>query len=266
VVDRLGEIRGFLTDMDGTLVIGKAALPGAHDFLREVRRRDAPLLVLSNNSSDRRESFHGRLVAAGLEVALDEVLTSGDACCDHLLAETGHRRIFLLGTPALRSLFVERGLELAEVGEEAPAVVVAFDKTLTYAGLEHACLLLHDGADFFATHPDFTCITPRGLIPDAGAILAAIESVTHRQPIVIGKPEAPMVRAALGRLGTEAHETLLVGDQCDTDVPMGIDNGLYTVLVLSGETSESRAASVRPRPDLVLPGVAALAARLARLG
>lgn len=249
--------------MDGTILLGEEALPGARSLLRAIRRRGAPMLVLSNNSSDRPESFHRRLVAAGLEVAGHEVLTSGDACCDHLRAETPHRRIFLLGTPALRSLFVERGFELAEIGQDAPAVVVGFDKTLTYAGLEHACLLLAAGVDYYATHPDFTCITPRGLIPDAGAITAAIETVTHRRPLVVGKPEAPMVRAALGRLGTKPGETLLVGDQCDTDVPMGKRNGLLTVLVLSGETSPERARTARPQPDLILPDVAALAERLA---
>ncbi len=259
----LQTIRGFLIDMDGTIVIGRRALPGARRLLAEVRSRGAPLLVLSNNSSERRETFHERLVAAGLEVGLEEVLTSGDAACDHLLATTPHRRVFLLGTPALRSLFSARGFELAAVDEEAPAVVVAFDKTLTYAGLRHACRLLFDGADYFATHPDFTCITPEGLIPDAGAILAAIGSVTHREPVIIGKPETPMVQAALARLGTRAEETLLVGDQCDTDVPMGVRHGLLTVLVLSGETSAERARHVEPQPHLILSGVGDLADRLA---
>jgi len=263
-VPGLDHIRGFLCDMDGTLLIGGSALPGAADLLAAIRRRGAPLLVLTNNSSDRRGSFHARLSAAGLDVAPDEVYTSGDATCDHLLAHTAHRRVFLLGTPALQAEFAARGFALARVGEPAPAVVAAFDLTLDYDKLRHACTLLLGGADYYATHPDATCITPGGLIPDVGALIAAIRTTTGRSPFVVGKPEAPMVQAALARLGVDASETLLVGDQLDTDMTMAARAGLYAVLVLTGETSEDRARAFEPAPRLILPGVDRLAALLAQ--
>ena len=258
----LDHIDGFLMDMDGTLLIGGKPLPGAVELLAAVRRRGAPLLVLTNNSSDRRETFHAKLTSAGLEVGLEEVFTSGDATCDHLLTETVHRRVFLLGTPALQDLFRHRGFELAGVGEPADAVVAAFDLTLDYAGLSHACTLLMDGADYFATHPDATCITPQGLIPDVGAIIAAIRTVTGRSPFVVGKPEAPMVAAALGRLDTVAERTLLVGDQLDTDMTMAGRSGLFAVLTLSGETDRTRADAFDPAPDLIIEGVHELASLL----
>ncbi len=258
----LDHIAGFLLDMDGTLLLGGRPLPGAVDLLAAIRRRGAPMLVLTNNSSDRGEAFHATMVAAGLEVELDEVFTSGDATCAHLLNQTRHRRVFLLGTPPLRSLFRDRGFELASVGERADAVVVGFDTTLDYAGLRHACTLLLGGADYFATHPDATCITPDGLIPDVGAILAAIRTVTARSPFVVGKPEAPMVAAALARLGTDPHETLLVGDQLDTDMTMAGRAGLYSVLTLTGETDEAKARAFHPRPDRIVAGVGELAALL----
>lgn len=258
----LDQIDGFLMDMDGTLLIGGKVLPGAAELLAAVRRRGAPLLVLTNNSSDRREAFHGKLTAAGLEVTLDEVFTSGDATCDHLWNASTHRRLFVLGTPALKEQFARRGFAVTAVGEPADAVVAAFDLTLDYAGLRHACTLLLGGADYFATHPDATCITPDGLIPDVGAIVAAIETVTRRRPFVVGKPEAPMVAAALARLGTIAGRTLLVGDQLDTDMTMAARAGLFSVLTLTGETDSARAAAFRPAPDLIVAGVHELAALL----
>ncbi len=258
----LDHIDGFLMDMDGTLLIGGEVLPGAVDLISKVRGRGAPLLILTNNSSDRRETFHAKLVAAGLRVDLEEVFTSGDATCDHLLDQTPHRRVFLLGTPALADLFRERGFELAEVGAPADAVIAAFDLTLDYAGLRHACTLLLNGADYFATHPDATCITPEGLIPDVGAIIAAIGTVTGRAPFIVGKPETPMVAAALSRLGTTADRTLLVGDQLDTDMTMAGRAGLYAVLTLTGETTRERALAFEPAPNLVVDGVHELAAML----
>jgi HAD superfamily hydrolase (TIGR01450 family) len=259
-------IRGFLLDMDGTLLVGGRPLPGATELMEAIRRRGASLLVLTNNSSDRVEAFHDRLLAAGLDISPKEILSSGEATSDHLLHRTPHRRILLLGTPPLEASFEEAGLELAGPGEDAPAVVVAFDKTLTYARLEHACHLLQAGADYFATHPDVTCITPDGLIPDTGAIIAAIETVTGRTPFVIGKPERPMIDAALARLGTSAAETVLVGDQLDTDMVMAHSSGLFSVLTLTGETSAARAQAADPPPDLIINSVADLVPLAASLG
>jgi ribonucleotide monophosphatase NagD (HAD superfamily) len=138
---------------------------------------------------------------------------------------------------------------------------VGFDKTLTYARLERACLLLAGGCPYFATHPDFTCITDRGLIPDTGAILAAIESVVHRRPKVLGKPMPEMVSAGLARLGPDARpeSTAIIGDQLDTDMTMAASAGLVGILVLSGETSIARLeAQDEVRPDLVVASVAEL--------
>ena len=71
-----------------------------------------------------------------------------------------------------------------------------------------------------------------------------------------------MVAAALGRLGTAPHETLLVGDQLDTDMTMAGRAGLYSVLTLTGETDEVEARAFHPRPDRIVAGVGELAALL----
>ena len=129
--------------------------------------------------------------------------------------------------------------------------MIGFDTTLTYAKLEIACRLLLRGKPYFATHPDRTCITQRGLIPDIAAIIAACQAVTGRTPDrILGKPYRGMVEVSLRRLGTTAEDTTIVGDQLDTDMTMAEECGLGAVLVLSGETSraalEAWPASRRP--------------------
>lgn len=137
-------------------------------------------------------------------------------------------------------------------------MVLAFDLTLTYAKLRTACDLIRNGVPFVASHPDFTCPTVEGPIPDCGAMTAMITAATGVEPVVIGKPNRYMVDAALARLGARPEHTAIVGDRLYTDMEMGFRGGLRTVLVLSGEATEADLADARRRPDLVLPSVAHL--------
>lgn len=265
---RFDEVQAVLCDMDGTLYVSDRLIGGADHFVALLRQQGTPLLFLTNNSSARAVKYRDRLRRLGIPAENEEILTSGAASAFFLRDQTPHRRVFLLGTPALREDLEEAGLTVLDAQDpgEPDCVLVGFDKTLTYARLERACLLLAAGCPYFATHPDFTCITDRGLIPDTGAILAAIESVVHRQPKVLGKPMPEMVAAGLARLGPGARpeNTAIIGDQLDTDMTMAARAGLYGVLVLSGETSRARLEAQREvRPDLVVDSVAELLPLLA---
>lgn len=255
------EQKAFLLDMDGTFFVSDRLMPRALDFLAELRRRDYPFVFLTNNSSKRATDYQAKLAGLGVEVERRRILTSGEATIRYIIKETDHRRIFLLGTPALEAEFLEAGLELTD--RDPDCVVLGFDMTLTYEKLTRACLFLAEGKDYIATHPDFTCITAQGLIPDTGAMMAAIETVTQRTPKVIGKPQPEMVAAALDRLGSTAETTAMIGDQLDTDATMAQNAGLYGVLVLSGETSRNRLeAQSAVRPNLVVDDIGVLYERL----
>lgn len=255
--ERLGACRAFLVDLDGTLYLDDELLPGAAELIELLRRRGHPYVFLTNNSSKSPRDYLERLARLGIPAGPDNVLTSGDATIDYLLSETPHRSCYLVGTPALEEDFRRAGLALTD--DDPDCVVVGFDTTLTFAKLETACRLLFAGKPYFATHPDKTCITQRGLIPDIAAIIAACEAVTGRVPTILGKPAPEMVRAALRRLGGAAAETTaIIGDQLDTDMAMGTGSKLCSVLVLTGETDRDKLARVSPerRPALVATGVA----------
>jgi HAD superfamily hydrolase (TIGR01450 family) len=245
--------------MDGTIYVDEQLVPGAERLLGELERRGIARLFVTNNSAARAEDYQARLGRLGIRAARDEIMTSGDATIAHLLARTPHRSAYVVGTPALEDAFVAGGVRLDD--RDPDCVVVGFDRTLTYAKLERACRFLFAGKPYFATHPDKTCITKDGLIPDIAAIIAACEAVTGRRPQILGKPEPEMVAAALGRLGHPAAVTGMVGDQLDTDLTMARRAGLLGVLVLSGETRAAQVDALPPdeRPALVVRDVGALA-------
>jgi HAD superfamily hydrolase (TIGR01450 family) len=247
---------GFLLDMDGTLYVDDRLLSGARALVAFLDEQEIPYLFLTNNSSHSASFYQDRLHRLGIESQRDRILTSGDATIEHLLATTAHRSVYIVGTPELEDDFRAAGFRV-NAGDSS-CVVAGFDTTLTYEKLERACALLFEGKAFYATHPDRTCITERGLIPDVAAIIGACTAVTGRIPTIIGKPNTPMVRAGLARLGTSPGTTAIVGDQLDTDMTMAQMNGLVAVLVMSGETTpESLAAWPKDqRPALCARDVA----------
>ncbi len=260
----LTDIRGFMLDMDGTFYVSDQLMPHAKDLLDELEQRDIPFIFLTNNSSARAEDYRAKLARVGVEVSLDRILTSGQATVRYLQRYTDHKKIFLLGTPALEDEFLSAGFDLTSKSPDC--VVLGFDKTLNYEKLKTACFLLADGAPYVATHPDDTCITTEGLIPDIGSFMAAIERVVHRRPKIIGKPMPEMVEAALERIGTDAEHTAMVGDQLDTDMTMAKNSGLFGVLLMSGETSREQFESQDDiQPDLVFDHIGGLYERIAAL-
>lgn len=260
----LRDIRAFLLDMDGTIYVSDEIISRAREFIRFLEEKGYPFLFLTNNSAARAEDYQKKLSRMGIEVEKERVLTSGEATIRYLLRETPHRKICLLGTPALENEFRDHGLVLDN--EEPHCVVLGFDMTLTFEKLANAGLLLAKGVPYYATHPDFTCITDRGLIPDTGAIIAALDTVVHRKPKIIGKPQPEMVAAALEKLGAAAGETAMVGDQLDTDLTMAAKSNLFGVLVLSGETpAEKLESQSLIKPDMVVSDVGELCDRLREL-
>ena len=245
----LSDIKCFLLDMDGTFYLGDRAIDGSLEFIDKVRATGRDYLFLTNNSSHNAQFYVERLRRMGLDTDRRHILTSGEATCAILNARFPGKRCFVLGNEYLVEEFREAGIP---VDAERPEVVVAgFDTTLDYDKLWRACDLVRAGLPFVATHPDFNCPTETGFMPDIGAILAFIEASTGRRPdMVVGKPNPGIVDAALRRTGLTADKLAMVGDRLYTDIETGLQNGMLSILVMSGETTEAMLAASKTIPDL----------------
>lgn len=253
-------MKAFLLDIDGTTLLGPKALPGAADFIAALRARGIRHLWMTNNTSLSREGWRRRLADAGLEARPEEIYTAGDATIDYLQALDPVPRIHLLGTPELAADFRDGGIVLTD--EDPDAVVLGYDLGLTYEKLRVAALLLQRGLPFYATHPDPTCPTPEGPIPDVGSFLALFEIACGRTATVIGKPSASMVAGALRRLGCEAGDVAVVGDRLGTDIRMGNRAGITSYLVLSGVTGREDLAGADDTPTRVFDALGDVLATL----
>ena len=256
-VVRLAGLQGFLLDMDGTVYQGPEPLYGAADFIAYLRETCRKFLFLTNNPTADRQGYVRKLSGMGIHVEPDTILTSGEATVAYLLSETSWRRVYALGTPSFEAELRQAGID--PQSDQPEAVILSFDKTLTYAKLERACLLLRKGLPYVATNPDKVCPTEYGYIPDCGSMAALLAEATGgRWPRFIGKPSPDFARMALRRLECSADAAAMVGDRLYTDIAMARHSDITGILVLSGETSQADLLSAAEQPDLVFNSVAEL--------
>jgi 4-nitrophenyl phosphatase len=199
-----------------------------------------------------------RLGQLGISITPDHALTSAEAAPRWLKRTMPElKRVYMVGEQALADSLQEQGIELVE--QNADAVVVGLDRTVTYDKLKRATLEIRRGAKFIATNTDRTLPTEEGLTPGAGSLIAALVAATDTEPILIGKPGRPMFDIALELAGTSARETAMLGDRLDTDIDGAAAAGLKTIMVLTGVSTRAEAERNSVKPDCLVEDLHALA-------
>ena len=250
---RLSEKRLFLLDMDGTIYLEDTLFPETKPFLERVRALGGRYLFATNNSSRSVEAYIERLAGMGIPTGQEDFLTSVDVLIRHLRGlERLPRLCYVLGTRSFLQQLRDAGIPVTDRPEPAVDCLLAgFDRELTFQKLEDACILLNRGVTFWATNPDWVCPTHYGSVPDCGSICEMLWRATGRRPLVVGKPAPEMVRLAMERTGVSREETLVIGDRLYTDIACGINAGVDTALVLSGETKEADLAESPWKPTWI---------------
>ena len=255
------EIRSWLMDMDGVLVHEDSAIPGADRFLAALRAREAPFLVLTNNSIYTRRDLTARLRTTGLEVPEEFIWTSALATARFLGEQRPGGSAFVIGEAGLTTALHAEGYTLSERNPDY--VVLGETRTYSFERITQAIRLISGGARFIATNPDNIGPTPDGPLPATGSVAALISRATGVQPYFVGKPNPLMVRSALNALGAHSETAGVIGDRMDTDIRSGLEAGMHTILVLTGSTRAADVDRYPFRPSRIVDSVAELADELA---
>lgn len=245
-----------LMDMDGVLVHDGRPLPGAVEFVDQLRRSGQTFLVLTNNSLYTGRDLASRLAAAGLDVPVECLWTSAMATAQFLNDQRPHGSAYVLGEAGLTSALHEVGYTLSEVDPDY--VVLGENRAYSLDAITRGIQLIRGGARFIATNPDPTSPTLAGPVPATGSVAALIRTATGAEPYFVGKPNPLMMRSALNMVGAHSETTVMIGDRMDTDIVAGIEAGLHTVLVLSGVTHRADIDRFPYRPWTVAESIADL--------
>lgn len=250
----LQKIRLFLLDLDGTFYLGPNLYPWSLDFMQALQEKGIKHLFLTNNSSASREHYAQKISAMGFPTTPDDVFSSTTATIQYLKRHYAGAAVFPLGTPLMEGELQAGGIRL--VDENPDLVLLGFDQTLTYAKLVNACFWIRAGKPYIATHPDINCPTEKGPIPDTGAMIELIAASTERRPdVIIGKPNPPMIEALFEQFPYQPDEIAMVGDRLYTDIQTGINAGIVSILVLSGETDRAMYEAWEQEADFVFENI-----------
>ena len=245
--------KNYLIDMDGVLVHGNQAMPGANEFLERLKERGCNFLVLTNNPMYTPGDLAHRLQSIGLDIQKEQIFTSALATAHFLETQKPDGKAFVVGESGLTEAIHNVGYILTETDPDYMVLGETF--SYNFERITRAVRHVVQGARFIATNPDPTGPTESGIVPACGAMAALIEKATGKSPFFIGKPNPFMMRAALNFLGVHSEQTVMIGDRMDTDVLAGIQSGLETILVLSGVTSRQHIQDFPYQPKYVYDSV-----------
>ena len=243
----------YFFDLDGTIYLGDVLFEGVAELIEILKGNNKSFFFLSNNSSKSTSDYLRKLNNMNLNISRENIILSQHPTIDYLKKEN-YDKIFLLGTESLKKEFREEGFIITETDPDI--LVLAFDQDLTYERLEKASYLLQTDIPYIATHLDDRCPTEEGYIPDAGGIAALLFKATGRMPRVFGKPNKEMLLFKLQELNISPMDAAIFGDRLYTDIKMGIDAGVTTCCVLSGEiTLNTINKSKDYKPDFIIDGI-----------
>ncbi|MBB6450207.1 4-nitrophenyl phosphatase [Geomicrobium halophilum] len=244
----LASYQGYLIDLDGTIYRGKKVIEESRSFIRALSERQIPYMFLTNNSSRTAAEVAENLKRMGVEATARHVYTSSMGMAAYVRKHWRGQSVsaYVIGSRGLIQALEEIGVQFTD--EHPDAVIVGIDRTFTYEKLAKAQKALCNGAILLATNGDEALPTEQGYMPGNGSIVAAIATASATKPTFIGKPESWIVEQALAALGTAKSNTLLVGDNYNTDILAGIRAGLPTLHVGTGVTSKQELAKKEVQP------------------
>lgn len=241
---------GYLIDLDGTAYKGEEVIPEAIEFVSRLENRGIRYLFVTNNSSKTPEQVADHLNKLGFRASPEVVFTASLAAANYLYEKRPNARIYAIGEKGLKTALIEKGFELSD--NRPDAVIIGIDREINYEKLAKACLAVRDGAEFYSTNSDSAIPTEKGLLPGNGALTSVISYSTQKKPIFIGKPYSIIMEQAHKKLGTPKNETIMVGDNYDTDILAGMRFGIDTLLVHTGVTTPEMLAKRQKQPTHVV--------------
>lgn len=257
-----------LLDLDGVVYRGAQAVPHAVQCIRAAVGQGVHAAYVTNNASRTASEVAEHLNELGLQVRVEDVVTSAQAGAALICAVVpAGARVLAVGGDGVPVALAAEGLtpvrprELAGGAPAVVAVLMGYGPDVGWADLAEVSYAVADGAAFYASNTDLTLPTGRGIAPGNGTLVAAVVTATGVTPTVAGKPYSPLLRQSIERTG--ARSPLVVGDRLDTDIEAANRLGLPSLLVLTGVTDVPVLLAAEPqhRPRYVAADLRGLLGR-----
>lgn len=253
----LAQKKLFLFDMDGTIYAEETVFDGTFQLLDYIDSIGGKYVFITNNSSKSVADYIKKLNRLGIKGNHDNFFTSAQAAALYLKKNHPQKKIYCQGTKSFVKELADAGIDITEDAEDGiDVVLLGFDTELTSQKLRKTCEILSTKeVHFIATNPDLRCPVCFGYIPDCGSICNMITAATEKKPLYIGKPEPTMISIVREKYGYSANEAVIIGDRLYTDIAAGLNAGITSVCVLTGEATAEDIKTGRIKPTYTFKSV-----------
>jgi len=234
-------MKAILFDLDGVLYTGKNAIEGAADVIHWCVDEAVPHLFLTNTTSRPRAALVDKLAGLSIETNPDDFLTPALAAVQWL-SNNIHGKIALFIPDATREEFADFDQCDDDSEEGAQAVIIGdLGEGWNFKTLNRAFRLLMNKPDTKLIALGMTRYwrAEDGLRLDAAPFVKALEHACGREAIVLGKPSIEFYSSALDRLGCDASETIMIGDDIRGDIEASQNTGIRGLLVRTGKFQQT---------------------------
>ncbi|QNQ81484.1 TIGR01457 family HAD-type hydrolase [Lactobacillus sp. PV034] len=244
----------YLIDLDGTIYRGSDTIDSGVRFVKRLQEKNIPYLFLTNNTTRTPEMVVAKLKGHGIETDVNHIYTPVLAAKTYLKEQnltTTKIPVYLIGEQGLINGFLSDPRFYLDA-QNPKYVIVGMDTDLTYKKVRTACRAIRNGATFIGTNADKVLPAANEFLPGNGSQCKMIEEATGQKPIYIGKPASPIIEYALQLINKNKDEVVMVGDNYQTDIKAGMDNGLDTILTLTGVSNLEEVEKEEAQPTYIV--------------
>ena len=246
-------------DMDGTIYLGKDLIDGSLACFEELNKNNVEYVFFTNNSSHDLDFYYEKIKNFGIKCDRNRNFYSSTEVSISYLKEHGLKRLFVVANKSLKDKLVG-DFEIVEKyseNEKIDAVLAGFSTELIYQELRDACLFLQTrDVPFIATNGDYRCPIEDGLyIPDCGGMIEWMRLATGKKARVMGKPDPEVIYTLAKMFNVKLDEVVVVGDRIYTDILVGVNAKVTSVMVLSAETKMEDLKNYSYRPTYIIDSI-----------
>ena len=231
----LKDIKAVVFDLDGTIYFGGRKLaPMANEVVNLARKEYNNIFFATNNSAISLNALLQRLIKLGIDVSIEEIISSGFLIKCYLKKQN-FKNVYCLTTDELAEDIKTCGIITNSIQPEA--IIIGYDKNFCMDKLEKALNVYNKDCKIIVANMDRTYPRENGIIaPGAGPIVSAFKYCINSidEDIIIGKPATQMLLYVAEKLNLKPENILMVGDSIESDMKMAEDFGAKCIYIRNG--------------------------------
>lgn len=254
----LDQTKTYLIDLDGTMYRGTSVIPEAITFIQKLQVHHIPYVFVTNNAMRTPKKIKAKMEAMGFgNLSEHDFFTSAMAAVSYMKRTSDAKRVFCIGEEGLQEAIRQGGYHIDE--EHAQLVFVGLDRHANFSLYSKALRLLYEeGAMLVGTNQDRRLPDQDSYLIGNGAVLAMLQYASEAPSITIGKPSSYMMEETLAYCNKNAQECVVIGDNLETDIAFGKENGVDAIMVCTGVHTSEDVKKFSFQPDVIVSSLSEL--------